>query len=93
MTTADTTIAQAVDYVKLANRMLEVAVVRERKAGRTWQSIGAELGVTHQGARSRWAKAVAAANGHVANSTNGSVVSSDHVSGVDSDTAAGVGDG
>lgn len=93
MTAEDGTIAQAVEYVKLANRMLEVRVVAARKEGRTWGSIGDELGVTHQGARSKWspivAKAVASTNGQVAQSGNGPVLSSDHVGGVDGDSAPG----
>src|ERR1700684_4518083 len=94
MTTAeDATIAQAKGYVDLANRMLEVAVVRARREGRTWQSIGSELGVTHQGARSRWSKVVASANGHMPESPNGSVVSSDHARSDNGDAPVGAGDG
>jgi hypothetical protein len=88
-TSEQISIAQANEYVRLSNLVLERAVVRERQGGRTWQSIGTELGVTDQGARSRWAKAIASANATVAQSPNGSVLPSDHVGGVDPDGAPG----
>jgi hypothetical protein len=72
MTAEEGSIAQAVEYVRLANRMLEVRVVVARKEGRTWGSIGDELGVTHQGARSKWspivARHLATVNGRVGDS-------------------------
>ena len=89
------TIAEAKRYVELANKMLELEVVKERTAGATWQQIGTALGITHQGARSRWGpvcKAVASQNGHMADSANGVLSPADHAELVDGDGVAGPGD-
>ena len=89
----EVTVAQAVEYVALAKRLLEVAVVKARREGQTWKMIGADLGISHQGARSTWspivAKGLASTNGHAASSGNGVQGSSDHVGSVDGDPAFG----
>jgi hypothetical protein len=91
----DGSIAQAVEYVKLSNRMLEVRVVAARKEGRTWGSIGDELGVTHQGARAKWSpivsKALEIPHTNGADSANGTGGASDSSQRVDGDSAAGPG--
>lgn len=57
-------VQEARRYVELANKLLVAAVVNARnEQGATWQQLGDILGVTHQGARSRWAKVCKEANG------------------------------
>jgi hypothetical protein len=87
------TVADAKRYVDLAAKMLEFEVVKARAAGATWKTIADSLGITHQGARSRWApvvtKALAQSNGNGAGSANGLLGAPDHARGLDTDPAPG----
>jgi len=87
-------LSNAKRYRELAERMIEVEVVKARHAGFTWQQIGTALGITHQGARARWAKAVqgvARTNGAGAESANGVRDAPDHPGRVDGDPVVGPG--
>jgi hypothetical protein len=97
MTSVDlSALSDARRYRDLADRMIEVEVIKARHNGFTWGQIGGALGITHQGARSRHAaavrKAVASVNSNGAESPNGLLRAPDHARRVDSDSAPGPGD-
>lgn len=89
-------VKQAREYVILANRLLKIEVVKARRDGSTWQALGEALGVTHQGARSRWAPVVQALDAKQVNGQNGDHAvpsETDHAGGIDGHAPAGQGDG
>lgn len=68
-------LVQARRYVELSAKMLTAEVVKVRGGGATWQQIGDVIGISHQGARQRYARfcgqALASAPAQEAVSANG----------------------
>ena len=92
-------VAAAKKYGDLSAKMLSLAVVKARGAGATWAQVAEILGISYQGARSRWLPVVeshrkALENGHGPVSvSNGAVLrASDHTGGLDGNSVAGRGD-